>query len=107
VVGPDRADGRTDREELSGVCAPGVVSLTQVNADDALCVQRLGFGLHASHRELPRVVQRLRELRELGVLAEIGQHVAERAMCNVIFGGDDAFDRGRALAVTVLGGRSR
>src|SRR6185369_6745803 len=80
VVGPDRADGRTDCEELSGVCAPGMVSLTQVNADDALCMQRLGFGLHASHREFTRVVQRLRELRELGVLAEIGQHVAERAM---------------------------
>ncbi len=43
----------------------------QLDADDALGLDRLGLGLHALHRQLARVVERLGEVRQLDVLADL------------------------------------
>src|SRR5438552_1981919 len=50
--------------------APAVAALVELDADDSLCLRGLGLGLHASHRELARVVDRLRVVRHLDVAAD-------------------------------------
>ena len=46
VVGPQRAHGRADREELRGVPAPPVSVRQQLHPDDALGVKLFRFRLH-------------------------------------------------------------
>ena len=71
VVLAQRPDRGADREELGGVRAPGVAVLAQLHPDDALRVERLGLGLHPAHGQLAGVVERLGELLELDVRADV------------------------------------
>ena len=68
LVGDDRG---AEREELDHVAAPAVAVLLELDLDDAedAVTDRLGLLLHALHREFARVVERLRVLLELDVLA--------------------------------------
>jgi ABC-type multidrug transport system fused ATPase/permease subunit len=84
VVRPQRPHRRPDREELRGVRPPGVAVLPQLDADDALRVQRLGLGLHPGHRQFTGVVERLGELLDLHVAADVAHLGAELLVRDVI-----------------------
>ena len=62
----------------SVVCPPQVWRLAQLHADDALGLQCLGLGLHPAHRQLAGVVQRLGELRDLHVAADVADLLPKR-----------------------------
>src|SRR5581483_2435308 len=82
-----RGDGRdrgADREVLDHVRVPTVASLLQLDRDDAFGFEPLRLGLHPLHRELPCVVQRLREVRHLGVPSDAPKPAAEALMCDVV-----------------------
>ena len=79
-----RDDRGADREELDHVAAPAMALLLQVDADDALGGDLLRLGLHALHRELARVVERLREVRELDVTSGLGQRLEHAPMGDVV-----------------------
>ena len=75
-------DRRADRDELGELSAPLVPPDLEANADDAVGAERVGLLLHARHRELARVVHRLRQHVELLVLApapELQADVVDRA----------------------------
>ena len=64
-----------------------MAALVELHADDALGLERLGLGLHALHRELARVVERLREVRHLGVSADALEPAAEALVRDVVDAG--------------------
>ena len=66
VVGLDRG---ADRDELGEVVAELLELDLEADPDDAVRPERVGLGLHPSHRQLAGVVHRLRERLELHVLA--------------------------------------
>ena len=53
-------DPGPDREELDHVRAPAVAALHDPGAHDALGLELVGLGLHPLHRQLARLVERLR-----------------------------------------------
>src|SRR5262245_13628461 len=75
-VARDRADGGADREELHHVVLPHVALHLQPRLDHGGGVQPLRLRLHPGHRQLPRLVHRLREDGHLGVLAGLAQDLA-------------------------------
>src|SRR5256885_17195310 len=95
MIGADRNDRGADRRELEDARAPRMVVLVDRHADDAAGAERLGLDLHALHRELARVVERLRDVDELGIrgrlalrtLADVvdavAHHEPERAIAGV------------------------
>ena len=54
-------DGRADRDELGEVLAPFVAADVEAHADDAVGAELVGLLLHPRHRQLARLVHRLRE----------------------------------------------
>ncbi len=84
VVLARRGHRGPDREVLDDVRAPAVVALGQRDADDPLGLERLGLGLHALHRQLAGVVERLREVRHLGVAADPPHPAAEALVGDVV-----------------------
>ena len=70
-------DRRADRDELRELAAPLVPSDLEPHADDAVGGERVGLLLHPRHRELARVVHRLRQHVELLVLAPAAQLEAD------------------------------
>src|SRR3954468_10715866 len=80
----DRDDRRADGEELDHVRGPAVTALLEVDANDALGLERLGLGLHALHRQLTRVVERLGVVRHLDVAADPPEPAAEALVGDVV-----------------------
>ncbi len=75
-------DRRPDRDELGELAAPLVTPDLQADADDAVRAERIRLLLHPRHRQLARVIHRLREHLELLVLApapELQTDVVDRA----------------------------
>ena len=100
IGGPRRrARSPCRREELDHVAAPAVVALGELHADDPLRLERLGLGLHALHRQLARVVERLGEVRQLDVLARLLHRLEHAAVRDVVdAGAHDHADRAVAGA---------
>ena len=65
-------DRGADGDELGEVLAPLVAADVEAHADDAVGAELLGLLLHPRHRELARLVHRLREHGQLLVLAVAG-----------------------------------
>src|SRR5579875_3961183 len=65
-------DGCPEGEELDDVASPAVAFLRERHADDASRAEVLRLGLHALHRELTRVVERLGEVGKLDVAPGLG-----------------------------------
>ncbi len=96
-------------EKYSMTCAaPAVVALGELDADDALGLERLALGLHALHGQLARVVERLGEVLHLGVAPDALQPRAQALVGDVVdAGAHDHPDRpvaGREQRVEVLAG---
>ena len=60
--------GRADGQELDDVRPPRVDAHVEAHGDDAVGPELVGLGLHALHRELARLVERLRERHHLAGL---------------------------------------
>ena len=83
-VGAGRRHRSADREVLDHVAVPAVASFDELHADDAFRLERLRLVRHALHRELARVVERLREVRHLDVLADLARPLAEALVGDVV-----------------------
>ena len=63
---------------------PVVAALVQVDADDALGAGLDRLGLHPLHGDLPRIIERLREIGEFDVLADRAHRFEHAAVGDVI-----------------------
>ena len=76
--------GRAHGEELDHMRAPAVAFLLDLGADDALRLPPVRLGLHPLHGKLARVVEGLREVHHLDVLADRLEHAAQALMGHVV-----------------------
>src|ERR1700730_12099755 len=84
LAGHDRG---SDREEFDHVRAPAVRAFLQLHADDALGLELLALFLHPFHRKLSCVVEGLREVRHLDVLARLLHRREHSLVRNVVDAG--------------------
>src|SRR5579862_9791567 len=84
MFGTHRNDSSTHGEKLDYVRTPGVAAFFDANAHNTFRFKAGGLGLHALHRELTRVIERLGEVGHLSVASDGLDPLAEALVCHVI-----------------------